>query len=116
MKLDRNINGDGLQKYAAINLRKLNQLAPAPGTSQRWAPEVEAALKTLSDVGVLEWAVRASRMTDEFFLIKLKDKHAMAALMSYSHCIRKDDLEFSEQVRELALRSGPMHPLCKNPD
>lgn len=114
MKLDRNINGDGLQKYAAINLRKLNQLAPAPGTSQRWAPEVEAALKTLSDVGVLEWGRTGE--PDEFFLIKLKDKHAMAALMSYSHCIRKDDLEFSEQVRELALRSGPMHPLCKNPD
>ena len=114
MKLDRNINDDGLGKYAVINLRKLNELCGHAGTFHRWTPEVEHALKVLENAGALEWGCVGN--PDEFFVIKLKDRSAMHALMAYSAEAYKDDPEWAENVRQLALRSGPFHPLCKKPD
>ncbi len=106
MKLDRNINDDGLGKYALINLRKLK--------GERWTPVVARALDTLCDAGVLEWGRVGD--PDEFFLIKLKDQYAANALLSYQAAAYKDDPEWAEEVKKMALRSGPYHPLCKNPD
>ena len=114
MKMDRNINDDGLGKYAIINLRKLNEICGRQGTFERWTPGVAEALKTLEAVGALEWGCTGS--PDEFFLIKLKDRNAMHALMAYHASIYADDPEFAEEVRQLALRSGTFHPLCKRPD
>ena len=43
MKMDRNINSDGLGKYAVINLRKLDAVAGHAGTPSRpataWAAQ-----------------------------------------------------------------------------
>ena len=114
MKLDRNETDDGLGKYAVINLRKLNETCGHHSTFHRWSPEVEKALKTLEEVGALEWGRVGD--PDEFFLMKLKDKYAMNALMAYSSSAYKDDPEFADEVRHMALRSGPFHPLCKKPD
>jgi hypothetical protein len=114
MKMDRDVTDDGLGKYAVINLRKLNETCGNAGTFQRWTPEVQAALDTLESVGVLEWGRTGE--PDEFFLIKLKDQHAMHALMAYHASAYKDDREFADEVRQMALRSGPFHPLCKKPD
>ena len=114
MKMDRNENADGCGKYAVINLRKLNHLAGHLGTFQRWSPEVQQALDTLEGVGALEWG-RVGE-PDEFFLIKLKDKHAQVALLEYADSAVNDDPEFAAEVAELAHRSGPSHPLCKTPD
>lgn len=113
MKMYRNLNEDGCGKYAVINLRKLNELCPG-GTFDRWTPGVEAAIKTLEDVGALEWGAVGS--PDEFFLIKLKDAHAQAALLGYADSINYVDKEFAAEVYELASRSGHAHPLCKQPD
>jgi hypothetical protein len=53
---------------------------------------------------------------DEFFVIKLKDKYAQAALVSYANAAAQDDTEYANEVMEMATRSGPAHPLCKMPD
>lgn len=112
--MDRNITDDGIGKYALLNLRKLNEVCSYPSTFERWTPEVAQALKTLEEVGALEWGRVGEK--DEFFVVKLKDKHSMHALMAYHASIYKDDPEFAESVREMAMRSGPFHPLCKAPD
>ena len=114
MKMDRNTTEDGLGKYAVINLRRLDELCGSPSTFERWTPRVKEALKTLEEVGALEWGVVGE--PDEFFLIKLKDKNAMHALMAYHANAYRDDPEWAEEVRQLAMRSGPFHPLCKAPD
>lgn len=114
MKLDRNIADDGLGKYAIINLRKLNETCENPSTFKRWTPEVEAALKTLEGVGVLEWGCVGA--PDEFFLVKLKDRHAEAALKGYAESAAVNDPEWAAEVHELAMRSGMNSPYCKAPD
>ena len=53
---------------------------------------------------------------DEFFVIKLKDKYANAALAAYSDAARADDPEYADEVLRLALRAGVHHTLCKMPD
>lgn len=113
MKMDRNENLDGVGKYAIINLRKLTEKCDG-GTFRRWSPEVEQALNILESVGVLEWGRTGE--ADEFFLIKLKDKHAQAPLFAYAASAKVEDPEWAEEIEELARRSGPAHPLCKTPD
>ena len=114
MKMDRNLNADGLGKYAVINLRKLNATNGNTGVFERWSPEVAQALKTLEDVGALEWGTVGA--PDEFFLIKLKDRHARAALFAYAASAEADDLEWAMEVDEMASRSGPANKWCKSPD
>lgn len=114
MKLDRDINPDGCGKYAILNLRKLNQVCPGIQPFQRWSPEVAQALKTLEEAGALEWGQPGAQ--DEFFLIKLKDKYAAAALETYAAAARCDDPEYADAVLALAERAGPNNPFCKNPD
>lgn len=87
MKLDRNINADGLGKYELRNLR----------TGQ-----------IVEDCGPGE--------EHEFFVIMLKDRHAPAALMAYAENIMDTDAEFSREVLSLAIRSGEHSPYCKDPD
>lgn len=114
MKLDRKLTDDGLGKYAVINLRRLNSTNGNTGVFDRWSPEVAQALKTLEDVGALEWGT--VNAPDEFFLIKLKDKHAQAALLGYAESAKTEDVEWAEEVAELARRSGPANQWCKSPD
>lgn len=111
MKMDRNMNADGSGKYAVINVRKLNELS-APGAY--WPAGIQAAIEALEAAGVLEWGAVGD--ADEFFLIKLKDRYATAALLAYADAIEGDDSEFAAEVREMAMRSGTHHPLCKQPD
>lgn len=53
---------------------------------------------------------------DEFFAIKLKDVGALSALKAYASVYEAVDPEYAGEVRALAERSGPNHPLCKNAD
>jgi len=53
---------------------------------------------------------------NEFFVIKLKDRHAKAALEAYAKSIESTDEMFAGQVYELAERAGPDSPWCKDPD
>ena len=86
MKLDRNINQDGKGKYALLNLR----------------------------TNKIEWGNLYDE--DEFFVIKLKDKYARAALTAYANAAWHDDEEWFNEIMELAKRSGRDHPNCKKPD
>ena len=86
VRFDRNINLDGRGKYAIVNLR----------------------------TNRVEWGFSGEK--DEFFLLKLRDRNAQAALLAYADSVEERDREFAEEVRELAARSGPCSPWCKDPD
>lgn len=83
MKLDRNINADGMGKYALLKLRNL----------RRGDPAVDAALRTLDEAGILDWG---NTVDSEFFVIRLKDVNAANALFAYGsgphhpHCKQPD--------------------------
>ena len=107
MKLDKDTNDDGIQKYAVINLRRLNSF-------NKWTPEISNAFKILEEAGVLEWGHTGD--PNEFFLIKLKDKYAKHALEQYSVAVGNDDPEYANAVFELSKRAGKDSPFCKTPD
>lgn len=86
MKLDRSMNPAGFGKYALLNLRK----------------------------NTVEWGFLGA--IDEFFVIKLRDKHAQAALNAYVDSVREEDPEFAAEVQTLANRAGKDSPFCKDPD
>ena len=52
---------------------------------------------------------------EEFFVLKLKDRHAAAALIAYAESIAKSDPQFAMDVMILAKRSI-RHPQRKEPD
>jgi hypothetical protein len=109
MKLDRNINGDGLGKYALVQLRNRPVNDPAA------LEAVDRALATLAENGVLDWGYTGSE--GEFFVIRLKDKYASGPLAIYATACEMDgEWEFGREVRELASRAGPNSPFCKRPD
>lgn len=87
MKLDRNEAADGTGKYEVRNLR---------------------TGKVINDCGPGE--------EHEFFVIMLKDLHALPALAAYAASIRDLDSEFSEEVRELCKRAGRYSRFCQEPD
>lgn len=87
MRLKRNTTPDGMCKYSLIEHEKGDRVEHGlPGTE------------------------------DEFFVIKLKDRHASVALIAYAQSIYEADPEFSQDIMNLAYRSGPFHPNCKEPD
>jgi len=88
MKLDRNINADGLGKYELKNLR---------------------TGEVVTDCGVGE--------EHEFFVIMVKDINAPGGLFGYAMAaMGNGDDEFAEEVREMARRAGLNSPFCKVPD
>lgn len=104
MKLDRNINADGKGKYAIIKLRGLdieNNL------------DVQLALETLEKHQALDWG---NTPQTEFFLIRLKDKYAEAALLGYASAANFDDNEYASEIFDMASRAGEKSPWCKKPD
>lgn len=107
MKLDRNDNADGVGKYALINLRRYRDL-PADK-----AQEAFDLLGKLDALGVIDKGARGA--SDEFFVIKLKDKYAAPALTAYANAAVEDDQEWAEQVLALASRAEH-HPDRKQPD
>lgn len=87
MRLARNTSHDGRGKYAIIDNR--------------------TGEKTEAKAGDPE----------EFFVIKLKDRHAYAALRAYADDVvmASGDLEYAREVYDLALRAANM-PNRKLPD
>jgi len=109
MKLDRNIpenRKQGKGKYLLINCRKMDK-APAKTL-------VKMKEYYLIPVEAVEGG--APGEIDEFFLIKLRDRHALPALEAYSESIKPIDPEFAEEISQLAARSGRFSPFCKDPD
>lgn len=103
MKLDRNLNMDGKGKYALIKLRELDSMPRSPEVL------AQAIIDNpdLVDFGDTD--------DSEFFVIRLKDKHAAPALIAYAEDAHDDDQEWSNQVRRLAVKAG-LHENKKAPD
>jgi len=101
MKLDRNINKDGTGKYALLKMRKLREvrIELSPGTLE-WH-ELEDALETLEFHDIVDFGSGAGTPGD-FFVIRLKDKYASAALGAYARAADQDDPEYAAEVRALA--------------
>lgn len=101
MKLDRTTNGNGLGKYALIKWRN-------------YKPDldIDSALRTLEAAGMIDIG---NMPQTEFFVIRLKDINAPAALQAYAHAAHQRDPEFSADVMELARRAA-LHPDQKDPD
>lgn len=113
MKLDRNEPENfGRGKYALIKIRELdNHRAGFLGQIPRG---ITNALRCLKNRDILDEGLEGS--PSEFFVIRLKDKYAKAALQAYADAAAADDPEWAADVSELAKRSGPSHPYCKRPD
>lgn len=107
MKLDRNINPNGMGKYALVKTRSSSRIG------NLW---IRLWLWMLPYIGIkIDRGVVGS--DDEFFPIKLKDKYAADALFAYADAAESDGMvEWSREVLELAKRAGHNHPKCKRPD
>lgn len=95
MKLDRNITNPRRGKYALIKLREVGTLIHkfiVHGSGYHFSVPEQAV-----DFGDTE--------DSDFFVMRLKDKYAGAALMAYAREAAKDDKEYAEEVRELALKA-----------
>ena len=103
MKLDRSTNSGGKGKYAVVKLRNICHGDAA------WM-----ALKELDARGCVDLGEVGK--PDEFFVIKLRDKYARAALSAYADAALVDDPEYAAEVAKLAGRSGEKSPHCKTPD
>lgn len=105
MRLDRNINDDGKGKYALILMREI------PGNPT--TPE-ELAQAIVENPQCIDFGSRGS--DSEYFLIRLKDKYAPAALNAYAEAAKDDDNEeWGFQVQGMAHRAEK-HPGKKTPD
>lgn len=114
MKLDRNINDDGMGKYALILMRRLSECETGAIFGPRWTHKVQQAIVTLEKVGALDWGTAGTDA--EFFLIRLKDRHAAAALSAYARSAEEQgEHEWAAEVRALATVAA-MHPNKKQPD
>jgi len=115
MKLDRDINTDRKGKYAVVRLRNI-----------KLGDEAHDLLERLKELGHLDWG--APGYPDEFFVIKLRDKYADAALEAYANAVlldsqRESDEERSKSkyqyaiaVQKLLQRAGSLSEFCKEPD
>lgn len=110
MRLDR-VNGK--QKYGLIKVRKLDEYTTPGQAGYGHRAEIESALELLEQAGIIDWGATPET---EFFVIRLKDNNAAAALYHYAKSAFLDDAEYGRDVMDLAKRSGPMHPNCRKPD
>lgn len=100
MKLDRNTNPDGRGKYALVLMRKLAELERGNDYSST------SAVGALSEKGVLQFG---DSPETEFFVIKLKDRFAPAALTAYGLAAIDFDPEFAGEVLALARKALENH-------
>jgi len=109
MKLDRNITNPRRGKYALIKLREAT-LTPLNSTA---GPDGKLVVN--------EYSVEAKHVDfgdtedSDFFVIRLKDKYAVKALLAYAAAAALDDPEYANEIRELVLLAVN-HPNRKKPD
>ncbi|MEW6124435.1 MAG: hypothetical protein AB1698_17615, partial [Pseudomonadota bacterium] len=118
---DRNINADGGGKYALVNMRRFREIRAQSEMGNPHAQGSENvighALNTLQALGVLEDPDEGD--VSEFFVLKLRDVYAEAALRGYADAVRAEqepDLEYAEEIDALADRAGRHSPFAKHPD
>ena len=115
MKLDRDINKNEKGKYALVRLRTIEK-----------GSEAQRLLDRLDELGVLDCGYFGQM--DEFFVIKLRDKYADAAISAYVLAVMLDAnriadeneyrslVQYGLRVQELLMRSGSLSKYCKRPD
>lgn len=128
MKLDRNINQNRRGKYALLKLRRLSEIEAWDG-GEGEAQDRQAALDAialLERAGILDWGYAGT--DGEFFVVRLKDKYAGAAIEGYANAVAadarrepdekasRDKFQWSVEVLKLAEHAGPLSPFCKQPD
>lgn len=111
MKLDRNVNADGLGKYGLIKNRRLAELRVV--NFGQLEDELSHAIHVLEKHGVIDWGTTPET---EFFVMRLKDKYAGGALQVYANAALEDDPEYARDVFELAWRAGAGSSFVKRPD
>jgi hypothetical protein len=113
MKLDRNLpSNEGRGKYALLLLRKLTAYEPADAFTSN---PVMDAIALLDKEGLIDWGDLGSE--SEFFVMRLKDRHAEPGLRAYAQdAWLHGDEEWAREVVEMAGRAGPNHPACRLPD
>lgn len=110
MKLDRNITKSKRGKYALIKLRPTDEI-PGPISLN-----VEVFVDGIHCTPIRTTAIDCGNTDDtDFFVIRLKDKFAYAALFAYAKEAEKDDPEYAQDIFELATKAK-MHPNKKMPD
>ena len=103
MKLDRNITEPRRGKYALIKLRMAELRFTETASGQEY-------------VGVQSEAVDFGDTPEtEFFVIRLRDKYAAAALAAYAGAAMRDDMEYAVEVLKLA-SAAAKSPCQKQPD
>lgn len=117
MKLDRNINGNKRGKYALLKLRRLTEIEAWDG-GEGEALDRQAvidAVALLERAGILDWGYAGTE--GEFMVIRLKDKYAANALLTYAtDAYRDGEKEYAAEINEMAQRAGQNSPWCKKPD
>lgn len=107
-ELIRNQKGKKHGKYAIVRLDKLSDDRVKGGQA------VRSALQLLKQEGILEYGGKGD--VEEFFVIKLKDQLAPAALAAYAWAARQEAeewdpdwrkryIQYAEEVQELAERA-----------
>jgi hypothetical protein len=79
MKLDRNVNENGLGKYALVEMRKLS--AAEKVQFNRKTEDIE------DEVSVPRRALNLGD-PDQFFVLKYKDRFTLAAMEAYAEAVR----------------------------
>jgi hypothetical protein len=111
MKLDRNEQPNGRGKYALLLMRKVEQYTTDSITESN---PVLDAIWLLESEGLIDWGEAGTER--EFFVIRLRDKFAGAALSRYAAVAASEDAEYAQEVAGLAHRAGENSPFCKTPD
>jgi hypothetical protein len=127
MKLDRHIPGhNGRGKYALVLMRKVSAIGALLADYQRGvdptndANQVLHALQVLEAKGIIDYGDDKNRALAElprdFFVIRLCDKHAFAALNAYAQSVAADgdDLEYANEMLDLAKKA--LNANKKKPD
>ena len=115
MRLIRNITEDGTCKYGLIRLDKIRE-AGLMEELQRVLGEYMHEPTGNKGVALNDFVKFGLPNTEEFFVIKLKDINAYHTLVEYASRAMLQDIDYSEDIRELAERAGPFNPWCKVPD
>lgn len=105
MKLDRNINPDGKGKYALVKLRDIGfPFAAQNGCALIPFHAIDFGTGTdpnCEDPGA------------DFFVIRIKDKYAPAALIAYAAAASADDPEYAAEIHALSEKARLFTPKRK---
>lgn len=120
MKLDANIPHNPKRgKYALVLMRQVSEKGALlaeysrPGVTNPGS-QVNHALSVLGEHGCLDYGADYDK---QFFVIRLKDKHAYKALQAYADSViaEGEDIEYANEILSLA-KAALNHSGKKKPD